>query len=177
MIYHDFPPAHPQETVLSGGGGGWISRRVSLRPLPPCTYMVMAELEDARPRPKFTSFSPVLKRHQQTRVQNVFLWFPCVVPVNNKTSHVISSYYLVCLFPTTNRFLAISRIFLHRNCAAGFASKRAIGLTARHGSCQQMRRDMQLRNNNSKKEKKKENLSHIACVLSSSLAVTYSRPF
>lgn len=88
MICLDFPLAHPQETVLWGGGGrGWIVDRVRLQPLLPCPYMAMAEVEDARPRPKFTSFSPVLKRHQQTRVQNVFFWFPCVVSANKQTEN------------------------------------------------------------------------------------------
>lgn len=81
-----------------GRGAGWISHSVSLRPLLPCPYMVMAELEDARPRPKFTSFSPVLKRHQQTRVQNVFLWLPCVVPVNNKMNNVTNLIYFYFIF-------------------------------------------------------------------------------
>lgn len=40
----------------------------------------MAELEAARPRPKSTSLSPVLKRDEETRVKDVFLWLPCVVP-------------------------------------------------------------------------------------------------
>lgn len=39
----------------------------------------MAELEAARPRPKSTSFSPVLKRDQEARVKDIFLWLPCVV--------------------------------------------------------------------------------------------------
>lgn len=53
--------------------------------------MVMAELEAARPRPKSRSFSPVLKRDKETRVKDVFLWFPCIVSVNKMGKHLSDS--------------------------------------------------------------------------------------
>lgn len=40
--------------------------------------------EAVRPRPKSTSFSPVLKRDQESRVKDVLFWLPCVVSANPK---------------------------------------------------------------------------------------------
>lgn len=60
-------------------GWGGVSARVTSAPLLPCPYMAMAALEAERPRPKSTSLSPVLKRDEEARVKDVFLWLPCVV--------------------------------------------------------------------------------------------------
>lgn len=112
-----------------GRGAGWISHSVGLRPLLPCPYMVMAELEDARPRPKFTSSSPVLKRHQQTRVQNVFLWFPCVVPVNNKM-HNVNEPHLFFRSVCSKRRTGFRRFHAH-SCTVTVQPVRRIGVKTR----------------------------------------------
>lgn len=126
-----------------GRGRGWIVDRVRLQPLLPCPYMAVAELEDARPRPKFTSFSPVLKRHQQTRVQDVFFWLPGVVPGDDKINNVIEQMLLFENDKLVSRS-AHTAPKLCRRCA-GFPSKYAIGFQVLHRSCPQMHRDMQPR--------------------------------
>lgn len=40
--------------------------------------------EAVRPRPKSTSFSPVLKRDEEPRVKDVLFWLPCVVSANHE---------------------------------------------------------------------------------------------
>lgn len=102
-----------------GGGegrGGWISDRVTGAPLLPCPYMVTAELEAARPRPKSTSLSPVLKRDEETRVKDVFLWLPCVVSAerSKQLSEPSRAHFL---FLTDTHTQTHTFPHLHHNCA------------------------------------------------------------
>lgn len=119
-----------RERGRKGGGlgpGGWIGNRVTGAPLLPCPYMVMAELEAARPRPKSTSFSPVLKRDEEPRVKDVFLRFPRVVPAGDarktavrETSRAENITIIIRNFKNTHRPVSfvLSRMHTHTHAHA-----------------------------------------------------------